>query len=49
MDVADYDACAAGIKQVEAELGPVDILVNNAGITRDAMFHRMTPRAVAAR
>jgi acetoacetyl-CoA reductase len=41
--VADYDACVAGIKQVEADLGPVDILVNNAGITRDAMFHRMTP------
>ena len=40
--VADYEACAAGIKQVEAELGPVDILVNNAGITRDAMFHKMT-------
>ena len=34
--VADYEACAAGIKQVEADLGPVDILVNNAGITRDA-------------
>ena len=42
-DVSSYDACAAGIKQVEAELGPVDILVNNAGITRDTMFHRMTP------
>lgn len=28
---------------MEAELGPVDILVNNAGITRDAMFHKMTP------
>jgi acetoacetyl-CoA reductase len=41
--VADYEACAAGIKQVEAEVGPIDILVNNAGITRDAMFHRMTP------
>ncbi len=41
--VADYEACAAGIKQVESDLGPVDILVNNAGITRDAMFHKMTP------
>jgi len=42
--VADYEACAAGIKQVEADLGPVDVLVNNAGITRDAMFHKMTPQ-----
>ncbi len=41
--VADYDACVAGIAKVEAELGPVDVLVNNAGITRDGMFHRMTP------
>ena len=40
--VADYDACAAGISRVEADLGPIAILVNNAGITRDAMFHRMT-------
>lgn len=42
--VADYDACAAGIRQVEADLGPVAVLVNNAGITRDAMFHKMTPQ-----
>lgn len=41
--VADYDACAAGLKQVEADLGAVEVLVNNAGITRDAMFHKMTP------
>jgi acetoacetyl-CoA reductase len=41
--VADYDACVAGIAAVEADLGPVEVLVNNAGITRDAMFHRMTP------
>ncbi|MGD9913694.1 MAG: acetoacetyl-CoA reductase [Rhizobiaceae bacterium] len=40
--VADYDACVAGIRQVEADLGPVEVLVNNAGITRDSMFHRMT-------
>ena len=43
-DVTSYDACAEGIAKVEAEHGPVDILVNNAGITRDAMFHRMTPQ-----
>lgn len=42
--VADYDACAAGVRQVESEIGPVDILVNNAGITRDGMFHKMTPQ-----
>ncbi|MER9791920.1 acetoacetyl-CoA reductase [Mesorhizobium sp. M0213] len=40
--VADYEACTAGIKQIEADLGPVSVLVNNAGITRDAMFHKMT-------
>jgi acetoacetyl-CoA reductase len=42
--VADYDACVAGIAQVESDLGPVEVLVNNAGITRDGMFHRMTPQ-----
>ncbi len=42
-DVSNYEACAAGIKKVEADLGPVEVLVNNAGITRDAMFHRMKP------
>ncbi|MEL6964563.1 MAG: beta-ketoacyl-ACP reductase [Pseudomonadota bacterium] len=40
--VADYDACVAGIANVEADLGPVEVLVNNAGITRDGMFHKMT-------
>lgn len=43
-DVADYDACKSAIDAVAAEHGPVEILVNNAGITRDAMFHRMTPQ-----
>ena len=47
-DVSSYDACAEGIKKVEAEVGPVDVLVNNAGITRDAMFHRMKPEQWAA-
>src|SRR5258705_1024450 len=40
-DVSSHEACATGLKQVEADLGPVDILVNNAGITRDGMFHKM--------
>jgi acetoacetyl-CoA reductase len=42
-DVSSYQACVDGIKAVEAALGPIDILVNNAGITKDAMFHKMTP------
>ena len=41
-DVSNYEACAEGLKKVEAEVGPIEILVNNAGITRDAMFHKMT-------
>jgi acetoacetyl-CoA reductase len=42
-DVSNYDACVAGLGQVGADLGPIDILINNAGITRDTMFHKMTP------
>jgi acetoacetyl-CoA reductase len=42
-DVSSFESCAAGVRQVEAEVGPIDVLVNNAGITRDGMFHRMTP------
>ena len=42
-DVGDFDACQKGLAQVAADLGPVDVLVNNAGITRDGMFHKMSP------
>jgi acetoacetyl-CoA reductase len=41
-DVSNFDACKAGLAQVEKDLGPVAVLVNNAGVTRDGMFHKMT-------
>lgn len=43
MNVADYDEVAAGIGQVEKELGPVEILVNNAahGIVRAVTLPKM--------
>ncbi len=42
-DVSSYDACAAGLAQIETDLGPIDVVVNNAGITRDGFFHKMSP------
>ncbi|MCJ9754502.1 beta-ketoacyl-ACP reductase [Neorhizobium sp. BETTINA12A] len=42
-DVSSYQACVEGVAKVEAEIGPIEVLVNNAGITRDGMFHKMTP------
>ena len=41
-DVSSYDACAAGLAQIEKDLGPIDVVVNNAGITRDGFFHKMS-------
>jgi acetoacetyl-CoA reductase len=48
-DVSDYESCAAMVKRIEAEIGPVDVLVNNAGITRDAMFRKMEKLASGTR
>jgi acetoacetyl-CoA reductase len=42
-NVGKYDECVSGLGQVAKDLGPVDVLVNNAGITKDGMFHKMTP------
>ena len=42
-NVGNFEDCQRAADAVEAELGPIDILVNNAGITRDGVFHRMTP------
>jgi len=42
-DVSNYESCVAGLAAVTKELGPVEVLVNNAGITKDGMFHKMTP------
>jgi len=47
-DVSSFDACAEGVKAVQAELGPIEVLVNNAGITRDGPFHRMKPEQWSA-
>jgi len=40
-DVADHEAVARGVKEVEEAFGRIDILVNNAGITRDGLCMRL--------
>jgi acetoacetyl-CoA reductase len=42
-NVGVLEDCKRAAEAVERELGPIDVLVNNAGITRDAVFHKMTP------
>src|ERR1700753_1116740 len=44
-DVANFEECQAGVKQVEADLGPVEVIVNNAGITRDGQMRQMNTHA----
>ncbi|WP_202844849.1 acetoacetyl-CoA reductase [Luteimonas saliphila] len=41
LDVSDFDACEAFVRDVEAAHGPLDILVNAAGITRDTTLRKM--------
>ena len=48
-DVTDFDACEAGARSGEEQLGPIDILVNNAGGTPGGMWPTPfldTPREV---
>jgi acetoacetyl-CoA reductase len=40
-DVSDWNSCAACVRRITEEVGPVDVLVNNAGITRDMTFRKM--------
>lgn len=44
MDVCNFDQCHEVISAVFTEFGRIDVLINNAGITRDAVFHKMTPQ-----
>jgi len=41
LDVRDFDACGALVRDIEAEHGSLDILVNAAGITRDGSLRKM--------
>ena len=41
-NVSSFADCAAAVKTVQEQFGPIDVLVNNAGITRDAMLHKMS-------
>lgn len=44
-NVGIYDECTQGIEKSQEILGGgIDILINNAGITRDSMFHKMSPK-----
>ncbi|EPC01816.1 3-ketoacyl-ACP reductase [Litchfieldella anticariensis FP35 = DSM 16096] len=43
IDLTDYAACEAGVREVRDTYGPISVLVNCAGITRDGTLKKMTP------
>ena len=44
VDVSDFSAVDAAVKEVIKEMGGIDILVNNAGITRDKVLLAMSEK-----
>ena len=42
-DVSKEEQVKEAFDAVYAKFGRIDILINNAGITRDVIFHKMTP------
>ena len=41
LDIKNFDAVSAFIKQVANDYGQIDVLVNNAGITKDNLLLRL--------
>ncbi len=42
-DISNEEKVKESFEMIHKEFGRIDILVNNAGITRDVIFHKMTP------
>ena len=43
-DISNFRSAERMMQEILDEFGTVDVLVNNAGITRDSVFHKMTPQ-----